>query len=97
MENLILNYNGNKKINTECCIGQQSPKQVEIKLSFPKTEVCKVTVNSDVNEDSNLWKSIMDRFFLINDIHADIEINDFGAKPSTILFKLLQAMEVSCY
>lgn len=96
MENIVFKFDGIDKVNKESVVGSQKPKDVEIKFSSPKSEKSEVVINSEINTDENLWESLLDRFFLINNAHVDIEINDFGAKPSTISFRLSEALELVC-
>lgn len=96
MENLVFEYNGSNNIKRNSFVGLNKIKDVEISFHLPKDDISKVTIDSEKNTDEKLWKSLLDRFFLINDIHADIQINDFGAKPSTITFRLNEALELAC-
>lgn len=97
MENLLLEFNGTRDINKESIAGIAKKKDVEIKIKKANESKSKVTINSDINTDKNLWEALLDRFFLVSEIHADIEINDFGAKPSTISFRLNEALEIALH
>lgn len=95
MENLVLEFDGIKAIDKESISGVAKKKDVEVKIKKADGNKSKVTINSDKNTDENLWEALLYRFFLVNEIHADIEINDLGAKPSTISFRLNEALETA--
>lgn len=96
MENMVFEFDGINKIQKSSLVGIKKSKDVEISFNLPKEDKCRVVVNSEINTDENLWKDLLDRFFLINNSHVDIQINDFGAKPSTISFRLNEALELAC-
>lgn len=95
MGNIVFEFEGINKIQKDSLVGSKKFKDVEISFKLAREDKCSVIVNSEVNTDGDLWKDLLDRFFLVNDIHADIEVNDFGAKPSTITFRLNQALELA--
>ena len=41
------------------------------------------------------WKSVFERFTTLEDIDAEISINDFGATPGVVALRLAQALEVA--
>jgi malonate decarboxylase delta subunit len=47
-----------------------------------------------VNGFRDTWKSVFDRFFSKFDGAANIQINDAGATPGSVLLRLEQAVEV---
>lgn len=84
---------GQKNITENITTGEYKKKDVLVKLSQSQDDKTIVNINSEVNTDENLWKDILDRFMMMNDLNAYIEINDGGAKPGTVLFRLNEAVE----
>ncbi|WP_455543877.1 hypothetical protein [Intestinibacter sp.] len=82
-----------KNIDKYLVAGENKKKDASVKLSKVTDNKMVVTINSEVNTDKDLWKDIIDRFILINGINANILIEDGGAKPGTILFRLNEAIE----
>lgn len=54
-----------------------------------------VVISTSVNGYSQIWESVINRFFTRFNGAAAIEINDFGATPGMVALRLEQAVEAS--
>jgi len=95
MEKLTFEYSGTKSILKRVHVGVVGPRELEIFMEPSKEKYSRVTVRTGLDGHSEMWKSLLDRFFEANSIIANIEINDFGTTAGVVTFRLLQALEVS--
>lgn len=94
MSTFVFEYDlGEKNILKSIIVGENKKKDLLVKLNKSQSDKTVVNINSEANIDENLWKDIIDRFMMLNNLNAYIEIDDGGAKPGTILFRLNEAVE----
>ena len=95
MESFTLSYPATARIIRRAHVGVVASGDLEI-LMQPTLENCaQVRVNTSLDGFGLLWRHILDRFFQRFDGLSDIEINDFGANPGTVLLRLQQAAEAA--
>ncbi|MNB63302.1 Malonate decarboxylase acyl carrier protein [compost metagenome] len=94
MEILTFKYNATKSVPKHAYIGVVASGDLEILLEPSKEENAYVVVRTSSDGFRQTWKSILDRFFSVNNIAVNIEINDFGATPGMVSMRLLQVLEV---
>ncbi|AIQ17546.1 malonate decarboxylase subunit delta [Paenibacillus sp. FSL H7-0357] len=94
MEQLSFEYKATKSVTKHAYVGVVASGDLEILLEPSKKEVSYVVVRTSSDGFRQTWKSVLDRFFSVNDIAANIEINDFGATPGMVSMRLLQVLEV---
>jgi len=96
METLTMKYKATKSVARRAYVGVVGSGDLEILLEPTKGQIASVVVRTRFDGYGEIWKSILDKFFTVNDIAANIEINDFGATPGMVSMRLMQALEVSC-
>ncbi len=94
MEKLIFEYPATKLIPKGAFVGVVSSGDLEILLEPIDGFKAYVVVRTRFDGFRQVWKDILDKFFIENAISAKIEINDFGATPGMVNLRLLQALEV---
>ncbi|MNC39106.1 Malonate decarboxylase acyl carrier protein [compost metagenome] len=94
METLTFNYKATKPVTKRAYVGVVASGDLEILLEPLKEEHASVIVRTASDGFGEIWKSVLDRFFAVNAIAANIEINDFGATPGMVSMRLLQVLEV---
>ncbi len=95
MEKMNFEYAMTGKVPRRAHVGVVGSGDLEILLEPAKTGNAKVTITTSVDGYVEIWKAVLDRFFANYQRAADIEINDFGATPGTVMLRLEQAVEVS--
>jgi malonate decarboxylase acyl carrier protein len=94
VEQLKFQYKAKRTFNKNAHVGVVGSGDLEILIEPSKSEKAEVHIRTQIEGFGGIWKDIMDRFFLTNDIVAKIEVNDFGATPGVVFLRLAQAMEV---
>lgn len=94
METLTFKFNATKSVPKHAYVGVVASGDLEILLEPSKEENAYVVVRTAFDGFGETWKNLLDRFFAVHDIAANIEINDFGATPGMVSMRLLQALEV---
>jgi malonate decarboxylase delta subunit len=95
MEKLNFEYAVSGKVPRRAHVGVVGSGDMEILLEPAKTSKATVKITTSVDGYGQIWKAVLDRFFANYQGAADIEINDFGATPGTVMLRLEQAVEVS--
>jgi triphosphoribosyl-dephospho-CoA synthase len=95
MELLEFDYPAKRKISHRAHIGVVGSGDLEVLLEPSPTESAHVRIRTTVDGFGDTWKAVLDRFFARYDGAAQIEINDAGATPGSVLFRLEQAVEMS--
>lgn len=94
MEILRFEYNAISSVPKNAYVGVVSSGDLEILLEPSIEAKATVVVRTSSDGFGETWKSILDRFFAVHNIAANIEINDFGATPGMVSMRLLQVLEV---
>jgi malonate decarboxylase delta subunit len=97
METMNYKYTATNEVRQSAHVGMVSLGDLEIVLEPIKEKNAYVVVRTKVDGCGEIWKNILDRFFLENAIAVNIRINDLGARPGKINMRLFQALEVSCF
>jgi malonate decarboxylase delta subunit len=95
MENLRYHYPATRPITRRAHVGVVGSGDVEVLLSPAAGAGAEVVIRTSVDGYSQVWKSVLDRFFSRYDGAALIELNDFGATPGVVMLRLAEAVEVS--
>ena len=76
-------------------VGVVGSGDLEVLLEPSKEGKATVNIRTSVDGYGPVWKEVLDRFFSKYQGAANVEINDFGATPGTVMLRLEQAVEVS--
>jgi malonate decarboxylase delta subunit len=95
MENLRYHYPATRSVPRRAHVGVVGSGDVEVLLSPATGSGAEVVIRTSVDGYSEVWKSVLDRFFSRYDGAALIELNDFGATPGVVMLRLAEAVEVS--
>lgn len=92
MNNLNFHYAASDPIRHRAHVGVVSSGDLEVLLEpSPSPHQALVTVCTSVDGYNEIWKAVLDRFFFRYKGAVSIYINDFGATPGMVLFRLEQA------
>ena len=95
MEKFEFDYPAAKRrITKRAHVGVVGSGDMEILLEPSTTECAHVSIATSVNGFRDTWKAVFDRYFSRFDGAANIQINDAGATPGSVLLRLEQAVEV---
>ena len=95
MEQIEFRYpNAKRCIANRAHVGVVGSGEMEALVQPSPDEGAHVSITTSVNGFRNTWKAVFDRFFGHFDGAVQIQINDAGATPGTVLLRLEQAMEV---
>jgi malonate decarboxylase delta subunit len=92
---MVFKYTATKPVGSRAHVGVVGSGDLEVLLEPVKNNCAEVTVRTRFDGYRPIWQGLLDRFFAVHDIMANIEINDFGATPGVVTMRLLQALEVS--
>jgi malonate decarboxylase delta subunit len=95
MEKLVFDYPASRPVPQRTHVGVVGSGDLEVLLEPSSDEMAHVTIRTSVDGFAQVWKQVMDRFFLRYQGAATIEINDFGATPGMVTLRLEQAVERS--
>lgn len=95
LENLTFKYQATKTIPKRSHVGVVGSGDLEILLEPTEENVTRILVRTGSEGFEGIWKAVMDQFFTLNAISANVMINDFGATPGVVNLRLHQALEVS--
>ena len=95
METLNFDYPASQAVSRRAHVGVVGSGDLEVLLEPSPDERAHVTVRTSAEGFTEIWKSVLDRFFARNDLAATVEINDSGATPGTVALRLAQAVEES--
>ncbi|WP_221563106.1 malonate decarboxylase subunit delta [Alkalihalobacillus sp. TS-13] len=95
MDTIYFEFPANKPLNNRAHVGVVGSGDLEILLEPTDEPLAKLTVRTGTTGFDRTWQLVLERFFLENDVAANIKINDFGATPGVVKLRLAQAVEVS--
>jgi len=95
LETLTYTFPATKPIHSKAHVGVVGSGELEIIMEPSDNAFTEVTIRTGTLGFSETWKSVVERFFIQNDIAAKVRINDFGATPGVVSIRLAQALEVS--
>ena len=95
MEKLVFDYPASRPVPQRTHVGVVGSGDLEVLLEPSSDKMAHVTIRTSVDGFAQVWKQVMDRFFLRYQGAAAIEINDFGATPGMVTLRLEQAVERS--
>ncbi|MFC0272669.1 malonate decarboxylase subunit delta [Metabacillus herbersteinensis] len=95
MERITYTFPATKKINRFAHVGVVGSGDLEIMMEPSGDSQTEVTIRTGITGFKNTWESVIQRFFAQHDVAAKVKINDFGATPGVVKFRLEQALEVS--
>jgi malonate decarboxylase delta subunit len=95
MEQIEFRYpTAKRRIANSAHVGVVGSGEMEVLVGPSPGEGAQVSITTSVNGFGNYWKAVFDRFFSHFDGAVQIQINDAGATPGTVLLRLEQAAEV---
>ena len=93
METLNFEYKASLPLRRRAHVGVVGSGDLEILIEPAAGQTTDVRVRTSVGGYTQVWKSVLDRFFSRFDHAAHVEINDFGATPGMVTLRLEQAAE----
>jgi malonate decarboxylase delta subunit len=93
METLIFEYEAKRPLTRRGHVGVVGSGDLEVLMEPSDQPTARFRVRTSVDGYKQVWKSVIDRFFSRFERGAEIEINDFGATPGTVMLRLEQAAE----
>lgn len=97
METLTFEYDATKTIHQRSHVGVVGSGDLEVILAPSNEGLAQIHIRTGSEGFGEVWKTVLDRFFTVNDIEAKVTINDFGATPGVVHLRLAQALEVSMH
>jgi malonate decarboxylase delta subunit len=95
MEQIEFRYpNAKRRIAKRAHVGVVGSGEMEVLVEPSPDEGAHVSITTSVNGFGKYWKAVFDRFFGRFDGAVQIQINDAGATPGSVLLRLEQAAEV---
>jgi malonate decarboxylase delta subunit len=95
MEQIEFRYsNAKRRIAKRAHVGVVGSGEMEVLMEPSPDEAAHVSITTSVNGFRNAWKAVFDRFFDGFDGAVQIQINDAGATPGSVMLRLEQAVEV---
>jgi malonate decarboxylase delta subunit len=95
LETLTFEYPATKTLPRRAHVGVVGSGDLEILLEPSNEPRAKVIVRTNCKGFNETWKLVLERFFTVHDVAANIKINDFGATPGVVALRLAQSLEVS--
>lgn len=93
MQEIIVERPGGVPIRGRAHTGVVASGNLEVLCEPPRTSGARVIVRTSVDGFEPIWRAVLGRFLDRHAIAADLEINDFGATPATVMLRLEQALE----
>jgi len=93
MDIFTLRYPARKQVLHRAHVGVVGSGDLEILLEPAPGHKAIVNIRTSVDGHQPTWRAVLDRFFLRYQGAAKIDINDFGATPGVVAFRLQQAVE----
>jgi malonate decarboxylase delta subunit len=93
METLNFEYEAKEPLARRAHVGVVGSGDLEVLIEPSNKPGAQVRVRTSVNGFAQVWKTVLDRFFVRFEHAAFVEINDFGATPGTVTLRLEQAAE----
>src|SRR5580704_8325768 len=95
MEQIEFDYSAAKRsITKRAHVGVVGSGDLEVLMEPSLSEGAHVSITTSVDGFQDYWKAALDRFFSRFDGAVRIQINDAGATPGGVLFRLGQAVEM---
>jgi len=95
MERIEFDYPAAKRrIARKAHVGVVGSGDMEVLVEPAEGEGAHVSITTSVDGFKDSWKAVFDRFFSKFDGAVQIQINDAGATPGSVLLRLEQAVEV---
>jgi malonate decarboxylase delta subunit len=95
MEQLNFDYpSAKRRVIKKAHVGVAGSGDMEILMQPDATGIAHVSVLTSVNGFRSSWQAVLDRFFAKYDGAVQIDINDAGATPGSVMLRLEQAVEV---
>src|ERR1700722_17037349 len=95
MEQIEFDYPSKGKVTRKARAGVGGAGGLEVLLEPAEGESSRVFIRTSVEGFRDTWKAVLDRFFAKYDGVVQIQINDAGATPGSVLLRLEQAVEAS--
>ena len=94
MEQIEFRYpNAKRRIANRAHVGVVGSGEMEVLMEPSPEQGAHVSISTSVNGFRDTWKAVFDRFFSRFDGAVQIEINDAGATPGSVMLRLEQAVE----
>jgi malonate decarboxylase delta subunit len=95
MERIEFDYPAAKRrILKKAHVGVVGSGDMEVLLEPSPGESAHVSITTSVDGFRDTWRAVLARFFAKFDGAVQIDINDAGATPGSVLLRLEQAVEV---
>jgi malonate decarboxylase delta subunit len=95
MEKFAFDYpSAKRRITRRAHVGVVGSGDLEVLMEPSLSEDAHVSITTSVDGFRDYWKAALDRFFSRFDGAVRIQINDGGATPGGVLFRLGQAVEM---
>lgn len=95
METLTFEYPATKTLPNRAHVGVVGSGDLEVLMEPSNESRAQVIVRTGCTGFNETWRSVLERFFTVHDVAANIKVNDFGATPGVVSLRLAQALEVS--
>lgn len=95
METMKFSYEAEKTVARHAHVGVVGSGDLEILLEPSKELIACIVIRTGFNGYKEIWKNILDRFFMENKVAVNLTINDFGATPGMVALRLRQVLEVA--
>lgn len=95
METYVFEFSATKTLKQRAHVGVVGSGDLEVLIQPNNEGKVIVEVKTGTDGFGTVWKSVLERFFAVNDVAMNVCINDFGATPGVITLRLAQALEVS--
>ncbi|MFL6554622.1 MAG: malonate decarboxylase subunit delta [Bacillus sp. (in: firmicutes)] len=95
MERLTFRFPATKILESQAHVGVVGSGDLEILMVPTDGDFAEVTIRTGTTGYKEIWKTVLERFFIQNAVSARIMINDFGATPGVVTLRLAQALEVA--
>ena len=95
MEHLEFDYPAARRaVTNKAHVGIVGSGDMELLMQPSPSGSAHVSILTSVTGFGDSWKAVLDRFFTHYDGAVQIDINDAGATPGSVLLRLEQAVEV---
>lgn len=95
MEIMQFQYKATKALANRAHVGVVGSGDLEVLMEPVSTEQTTILVRTGTEGFRGTWEAVLDRFFTVHEVAAEVTINDFGATPGVVAMRLAQALEVS--
>ncbi|PTM56855.1 malonate decarboxylase subunit delta [Desmospora activa] len=97
METLSFEYAATKPLKNRAHVGVVGSGDLEVLLEGSEEPKARIVVRTGSEGFGQTWQAVLERFFTIHDVAANVTINDFGATPGVVKLRLEQALEVGLH